>query len=124
MPVSCNRPDPFHRARKPRDRANVSADIQPEVNANLQTYTNGTNYPLGGSTLTYAGVPFTLAYYDATNQTGTGVIQTPGGVSSFDVKVDVVSPVAVYTLINSAYGQFATPSDRSSSRRQAALTTR
>jgi hypothetical protein len=52
-----------------------SVDIQPYINANIQTYTNGWNCPGGGTVLTNAGVSFTLAYGPA-GTSGTGAIQT------------------------------------------------
>jgi hypothetical protein len=87
-------------------RADVSVDINPYVNANIQTYTGGNNYPLGGTTLTNAGVSFTLADGPGLNPLGTGIIQTPPGTSSFDISVSIPNPTAVYTLINSAFGAF------------------
>jgi hypothetical protein len=80
--------------------------LQSYVNANIQTYTDGSHYPPGGTTLTNGGVSFTVAYFDPTNHTGTGVIQTPGGTSSFDIVVNVANPTAVDTLINSVVGAF------------------
>src|SRR5438034_2584785 len=70
--------------------ANVSVDINPYVNADIQTYTGGSNYPPGGTILTNAGVSFTLAYgpgLGQVNHTGTGVIQTPASppATSFDI---------------------------------------
>ncbi|HMF36428.1 MAG TPA: hypothetical protein VKF17_07295, partial [Isosphaeraceae bacterium] len=84
----------------------VNVDIQPYVNANLQTYTNGSNYPSGGTILTNGNVSFTLAYY--TDTTGLGAIQTPSTPpsTSFDISVNIPNPSTVYTLINSAYGEF------------------
>src|SRR5262249_50804341 len=82
-------------------------NIDPEVNYNLQIYYAGGNYPLGGTTLDVGGVSFTLPHYPGG---GTGVIQTisasQASPSSFDIPVSVPSPVVVYTLINSAWGEF------------------
>ena len=36
-------------------------DITGEVNVNLQTYTGGTNYPIGPATMTVGSIPFNLA---------------------------------------------------------------
>ncbi len=51
--------------------------------------------------------PFTLASYSSG---GTGVIQTASASqpspSSFDIPVSIADPTEVYTLINSAYGEF------------------
>lgn len=81
----------------------VQVNINKYVNSNLQNYTNGSDYPPGGTTLTVGGVQFTLANYPGG---GTGVIQTPSRStpSSFDVPVTIANPTTVYTLINSTYG--------------------
>ena len=81
-----------------------SVDISGLVNADIQTYNNGSNYPLGGSTVNIGGVSFTLA---AINGGGTGVIQTSGN-DSFTINVDQVGVSTVYTLINSAWGAVGT----------------
>jgi hypothetical protein len=81
------------------------------TNANIQDYTSGFDYPSGGTILTNGGVTFALAYY--TDTSGLGVLQTPtfpqpfsGQGTSFDIRVNIPNQGAVYTLINSAYGQF------------------
>lgn len=78
-------------------------NIDSYVNSNLQNYTHGSDYPIGGTSLTVGGVAFTLANYPGG---GTGVIQTPYQLSpsSFDVPVNVANPTTVYTLINSTWG--------------------
>jgi hypothetical protein len=86
----------------------TSVNIQPQVDADLQTYTGGTNYPLGGTVLTNGGVSFTLAFASASGASGTGAIQTPPSplASSSDIPVNIPNPDTVYTLINSAFGAF------------------
>ena len=86
----------------------LQVNINPYVNSNLRkypNYPNGTDYPVGGTNLTVAGVAFTLANYPGG---GTGVIQTPNqsNPSSFDVSVNVADPTNVYTLINSTWGVY------------------
>ena len=82
----------------------VPVNINQYVNHSLQGYTNGSDYPPGGTQLTVAGVPFTLADYPGG---GAGDIQTPESkVSAFDVPVSIDNPGTVYTLINSTYGVF------------------
>ena len=80
-------------------------NINPYVNNNLRTYTNGTDYPVGGTSLTIGGVAFTLA---TRTGGGTGVIQAPavGSPTAFDVPVSVANPNTVYALINSTYGVY------------------
>jgi hypothetical protein len=87
--------------------ASTTVNIQGFVNANLQTYTNGANYPAGGTILSNAGVSFLLAPASV-GGVGLGAIQTPSSppTSSFDIPVNIPNPGAVYTLINSAFGAF------------------
>ncbi len=91
----------------------VQVDVQPYVNANLQSgygYANGSHYPSGGTTLSDGNATFTLAYFDPVNTTGTGALQTgsfnPMNTNTFDVKVNIANPDTVYTLINSVYGVY------------------
>jgi hypothetical protein len=87
-------------------RADIFVNLNPYVNANLQTYTGGTNYPLGGTMLNVGGVQFLLANYPGG---GTGVVQTgPASLSSpstFDIPVNIPSAYSVAFLVNSAFGQ-------------------
>jgi len=73
---------------------------QPPINANLQTYTGGTNYPLGPTTITVGGIPFNLAGFSPGG--GTGIIQTNN--SSFTIPVGLANVTTVFGLINSAFG--------------------
>ena len=75
------------------------------VNANLRSYSGGSNYPTAPSTLTVGGVDFTLLP-DGTTASSTGIIQTPSGTSSYDMPVNITGASTVYTLINSVYGTF------------------
>jgi len=84
--------------------AAASVDISGLTNSNLQTYTDGNNYPLAGSTVTIGGVNFLLTSYLG-NPNTTGVIQTPSGNSSFTINVNQADVGTVYTLINSAFGE-------------------
>jgi hypothetical protein len=83
----------------------VVVNIDPYVNAIRQTYTNGNNYPLGGTILNSAtGVSFTVANVPGG---GTGAIQASGGgPDSFDVAVNIANPNTVHKLMNSAFGSF------------------
>jgi hypothetical protein len=83
----------------------VIVNVDPYVNANLQTYTNGNNYPLGGTVLnSVTGVSFNVANFP---QGGTGAIQaSTGGPDSFDIAVNIANPDTVHTLMNSGFGSF------------------
>ena len=82
-------------------------DLSPQVNADIQTYTYGNNYPTGGSLLNVGGVPFELALLNNIPGT-TGVIQTPyngGQVESYTFSVQPgIYATTLYTLINTAWG--------------------
>ena len=72
------------------------------VNADLRNYGGGSNYPIGPTVLNVGGVDFSLVAGPAG---GAGIIQTPEGNSSFDIRTHVVGATTIYTLINSAFGQ-------------------
>jgi hypothetical protein len=81
----------------------VNVSIGSQTNANILTYTGGNNYPVAPTSVTVAGVSFDLVTDQ--NTPGTlGVIQTPGGNSSFTVLTNVTGATTVYTLMNSAFG--------------------
>ncbi len=79
------------------------------VNADLTTYTGGTNYPQHGGPLTVAGIPFTLATIAPLSDTA--VIQASdvsGVMQTYSILVGVAGVTTVYTLINSAFGTCGT----------------
>lgn len=89
-----------------------TVDLQPFVNANLRDttfYFMGSNFPPGGTTLTNAGVSFTLANGPG-GAAGTGTAQTyyvnGSTPASVDISVNIANPVIVDTLINSTTGTF------------------
>ena len=93
--------------------SNVSVTTDPSVSITDQpgqtfsfpngttTFSTGTVVDQGDMQLGRAEV-FTLADYPGG---GTGIIQSPGTPSSFDISVDIADPTTVFTLINSAYGE-------------------
>ncbi len=95
-------------------RANFTEiNLTPQANADIQTYTGGSNYQLGGTTLNVAGVPFALGQYDtSSNPTGagtTGVVQSGGGDTLFTfLMAPNTSATEVYTLMNTAWGSSGT----------------
>ena len=74
-----------------------------QVNANLRTYANGSDYPIAPTTLTVGGVDFALVP-DGTTASSLGVLQTTGSGTSFDIPVNIAGATTLYTLINSTYG--------------------
>jgi hypothetical protein len=90
--------------------AGTPLSIQSGVNSNLYTYTNGTNYPPAGSTVTIGGVDFTLAdwYPPSFGAPDVGVVQSGNGApTSITIQLPAVTVGAstvFYSLINSAFG--------------------
>jgi hypothetical protein len=79
---------------------NLSADC----NQNLQTYTDGSDYAIGGTQIDAGGVPFSLSLLDNLPGT-TGVIQAPADDQSYTFIVPSGTyATSVYTLINTAWG--------------------
>jgi hypothetical protein len=85
----------------------VSVSIESETNADIRTYTQGGNYPAAPTNISVAGVPFQLVPLVTApgNPNTLGVIQAPGGNSSFVINTDVPGATTVYTLMNSEFGQ-------------------
>ena len=86
----------------------TQVNISSQVNVNLQNYTDGANYPLGGTQFFVSGVPFTLAEINNTAGT-TGIVQGGGqseiGAFSYTFLVPVGTKATVlYTLLNTANG--------------------
>ncbi|MGP8198193.1 MAG: hypothetical protein ACLQU4_01665 [Limisphaerales bacterium] len=88
----------------------TEVNITPDVNADIQTYSYGNNYQLGGTTLTVAGVPFELAELGGSPLT-TGVVQSSaagGTAGSFDFTFSVpagTEATALHSLANTAWGE-------------------
>ena len=80
-------------------------DLSSYTNENIQTYTDGTNYPFAGSTVAIGGVDFTLSSYQGGADT-TGVVQANTSTDSFLINVSQSGVATVYVLMNSAYGEF------------------
>jgi hypothetical protein len=72
-------------------------------NADLRTYTNGTNYPIAPTTLTVGGVPFDLVPLDAV-PSSLGIIQDNSGADVFVIPTSIFGATTIYTLMNSAFG--------------------
>jgi hypothetical protein len=87
--------------------AAAQIDLSSVVNANLNTYTDGTAYPANGGPITIAGIDFAL---NALPGGGTGIVQAPGlitgspGPSSFAIPVGEAGVTTVYSIVNSAFG--------------------
>ncbi|MBS0188646.1 MAG: hypothetical protein JSS51_11295 [Planctomycetes bacterium] len=83
----------------------INLDLTPKVNANLQSYTGGASYPVGGQTRQLGGVPFTLALYNSAPGT-LGAIQLPANntLTTHSFAVNISGASRVFTVINSAWG--------------------
>ena len=85
----------------------VTVDLTAQVNADARSYSDGGNYPVGGQTLDFAGVPFALALRFA-EPTTLGVVQS-NGVSApevFSFAVGIPDAARVFTLINTGFGAY------------------
>lgn len=72
-------------------------DLQPYVNANVSTYTEGGNYPSASTTI--GGVTFSLATFDG----GTGIVQLDG-TNAVNIAVNQTGVNTAYVILNSAFG--------------------
>lgn len=87
----------------PAQAAFIPVSISGFTNADLRTYTNGTNYPIAPTTLMVGGVPFGLVPL-GTIPNSLGIVQD-GGTDVFNIPTSVFGATTVYTLINSAFGE-------------------
>jgi hypothetical protein len=84
----------------------LSVNISADANLDLQTRTDGSNYPLGGTGLTIAGVPFQFGLLNNTAGT-TGAIYEPSGNPSYTFNMPTgVYATDLYTLINTTWGDY------------------
>ncbi|MBL9120199.1 MAG: hypothetical protein JNL80_09830 [Phycisphaerae bacterium] len=85
----------------------VAVDLSAKINADIRSYTGGISYPLGGQTLSFGSVPFTLGLLNGSTTT-LGAVQLPGNgqptVHSFPV--NIAGATRLYTLINSTWGVY------------------
>jgi hypothetical protein len=81
----------------------TTIDLSGEVNANLNTYFNGSVYPANGGPINIGGISFNL---DSLPGNGTGIIQTDAASTTpFDIAVGQFGVTKVYTISNSAFGE-------------------
>ena len=79
-----------------------TVDLSGQVNANLNTYTNGSVYPANGGFITIGGINFNL---NALPSDGTGVIQTNVDPTVFfNIPVGEFGVTTIYAIANSAFG--------------------
>ncbi|HEY6520765.1 MAG TPA: PEP-CTERM sorting domain-containing protein [Roseiarcus sp.] len=83
--------------------AQTQIDLSSLTNENIQTYTNGTNYPLAGSTVNINAASFTLSSMGGPDTTG--VIQANSPTDSFVIPINEAGYSIVYVLMNSAFGE-------------------
>jgi hypothetical protein len=89
----------------------IPVPIDSLTNGDLRTYTNGTNYPIAPTILNVGGVDFSLVPFGMAPNS-LGLIQTPVGPSLFTISTNIFGPNTVYTLINSAFGEFGAVNGR------------
>ncbi|MBR0720704.1 PEP-CTERM sorting domain-containing protein [Bradyrhizobium manausense] len=84
----------------------VQIDLSSQVNADLVTYSGGTNYPAGGTSLTIGAATFSLASYPGGNHLG--AVQTLGQdnlpTSFVFGGLNITGVQTIYSLVNSAFG--------------------
>ena len=82
----------------------LELNIGTDCNQNLQAYTDGDNYPCGGTQFEVGNVPFSLSLMD--NRPGTtGIIQTPANDQSYKFTLPSGTYAsAVYTLMDTTWG--------------------
>lgn len=81
----------------------VQIPIGSLANADIRTYTFGTDYPVAPTSLVAGGVDFQLAPLDSAPDS-LGALQLADPGSSFTISTNVFAPATVYTLINSGFG--------------------
>src|ERR1700722_17348148 len=84
--------------------AQSEIDLSSLTNANIQTYSDGTNYPTAGSTVSIGAASFSVSSYLGGADT-TGAIQITSPTDSFLIPVNEAGYSTVYVLVNSAYGE-------------------
>jgi hypothetical protein len=77
--------------------------IESQTNADIRTYTGGSNYPVAPTSITVATVPFELDTKGG-QANSLGVIQGLPQGSTFIINTVIVDPTTIYTLMNSAFG--------------------
>ena len=82
----------------------LELNINSQCNQDIQTFTDGSNYSLGGTQFSVNGIPFELGLL-GNNPGTTGVIMTPDGNQSYTFTVPSGTyATSLYTLMNTAWG--------------------
>jgi hypothetical protein len=84
--------------------AQTQIDLSSLTNENIRTYTNGTNYPLAGSTVNINAASFTLSSMGG-DAGATGAIQANSPSDSFVIPINEAGYSIVYMLVNSGFGE-------------------
>lgn len=90
------------------EASDINVNISSNITDDIRTWTSGTNYPFGGFSTNIAGVSFYISSFPGKTNglgvvyTGIGTISAP---SSNNFPVNVTNAVAIYTLINSSWGE-------------------
>ncbi|HTR43083.1 MAG TPA: PEP-CTERM sorting domain-containing protein [Pseudomonadales bacterium] len=83
----------------------LELNLNSDCNQDIQTFTDGSNYALGGTQFSVNGVPFELGLLN-NNPTTTGVIMTSAGNQSYTFIVPSGTyATSLYTLMNTAWGE-------------------
>ena len=82
----------------------LRVDLAPYTSQDIRTYTNGTNYPVGPTTLTTSGVSFDVAGNGVDSLNVIQDLQFSGGVVADITGLNFFGARAAYTLINTGFG--------------------
>jgi hypothetical protein len=95
----------FAALAKPVAAQYIPVDISTQFNSDLRTATGGSQYPIAPTTISVGGVPFDLKPL-ANTADSLGIVFSPLGPYELVFPVNQPDAVAVYTLINSGFGEF------------------
>jgi hypothetical protein len=95
----------FAASAKPVAAEFHTVDISSQFNTDLRSIFGGSQYPVAPFDVSIGGVPFDLEPL-ANTADSLGIVFSPLGPYEFVFPVNLPNAVAVYTLIDSAYGTF------------------
>lgn len=95
----------FAASAKPVAAEFITVDISSQFNSDLRTANGGSQYPIAPTTIAVGGVPFDLKPL-ANTADSLGIVLSPLGPYNLVFPVNQPDAVAVYTLINSGFGEF------------------
>jgi len=95
----------FTASAKPVVAEYIPVDISSQFTTDLRSIIGGSQFPIAPTTISVGGVPFDLEPL-ANTADSLGIVVSPLGPYTLVFPVNQPDAVAVYTLINSAFGSF------------------